>query len=152
MDNRFNEVFSLSNPLNSEFSPGLYLIDIFSSHFSFHSVIKHKDNNLKDHSHKLNDIAIMFLLNHLHTLIISDVGIKNDIAISIAHIHICDRPIIKIIHHATNVTSTEAELFAIRCSINQAINLSEISKIIIVTDSIYAVKKIFDLATHLYQL
>ena len=51
-------------------------------------------------------------------LIISDSGIKNDVATSIAHIHICDRPIIKIIHYTTNITSTEAELFAIKYGIN----------------------------------
>jgi len=130
----------------------LHLFDIFSSHFSFHPVIKHKDNNLEDHSHKLNNIAITSSLNHLHTLIISDVGIKNNVTTSIAYIHVYDRPIIKTIHHTTNVTSTEAELFAIRCGINQAVNLLGISKIIVITDSIHAVKKIFDSITHPYQL
>ena len=152
MDNRFNGVFPSFDPLNSEFSPGLHLFDIFSSHFSFHSVIKHKDNNLEDHSYKLNNIAITSLLNHSHTLIISDAGIKNNVTTSIAYIHVHDRPIIKTIHHTTNVTSTKAELFAIRCGINQAVNLLGISKIIVITDSIHAVKKIFDLINHPYQL
>jgi len=120
--------------------------------FSFYSFIKHSDNNLEDHSNQLNNITIMFLLNHLHTLIISDAGIKNNIATSITHIYVCDRPIIKTIHHMANVTSTEAKLFAIRCSINQAINLLGISKIIIITDSIHAAKKIFDSAIYLFQI
>ena len=152
MDNRFNEVFPSFNLLNSEFSPGSHLINIFSSCFFFHLVIKHKDSNLEDCSHKLNDIAIIFSLNHLYTLIISNVGIKNNVTTFIKYIHICDRPIIKMIHHTTNITSTEAKLFAIRYSINQAINLPRISKIIIVTDSIYAVKKIFDSAIHSFQI
>ena len=152
MDNRFNEVFPLFDPLNSEFSPGSYLINIFSSCFSFYPVIKHKDNNLEDCSHKLNNIAIISLLNHSHALVIFDVGIKNNVATSITHIYICNKPIIKTIHHTTNVTSTEAELFVIRCGINQAINLLGILKIIIITNSIYVVKKIFNSATHLYQL
>ena len=50
------------------------------------------------------------------------------------------------------VTSTEAELFAIRCGINQACSKNSISKIIIVTDSIHAAKKIFDSDSHPYQL
>jgi len=79
-------------------------------------------------------------------------GIKNNITTSIVHIHVHDRPIIKTIHHATNVTSTEAELFTIRCSINQAINLPGISKIVVVTGFIHVAKKIFDLATYLFQL
>jgi len=78
-------------------------------------------------------------------------GIKNNVTTSIAYIHVHDRPVIKTIHHATNVTSTEAELFAIRCGINHAINLPGISKIVVVTDSIHAAKKIFDLATHSFQ-
>ena len=152
MDNKFNKVFPSFDLLNSEFSPGLCFIDIFSSCFSFYSVIKHKDNNLKDYFYKLNNIAIISSLNHLHTLIISDMGIKNDVATSIAHIHVHNRPIIKMIHHTTNVTLTKAELFVIRCSINQAVNLPGISKIVIITDSIHAAKKIFDSTIHPFQL
>ena len=152
IDNRVNEVFPSFNPLNTEFFPSSCLIDIFPSCFSFLSFIKCSDNNLEDYSNQLNNIVIMSLLNHSHTLIISDTGIKNNIPTSIAHIHIYDSSIIKIIHHAANFTSTEAKLFAIRCGINQAVNLPEISKIVIVTDSIHAVKKIFDLAIHLFQI
>jgi len=94
----------------------------------------------------------MFLLNHLHALIISDTGIKNNIATSIAHIHIHDRPIVKMIHHMANITSTEAKLFIIRCGINQAVNLLGISKIAVITDSIHVAKKTFDLAIHLLQI
>ena len=52
------------------------------------------------------------------------------------------------LHHTANITSTEAEFFTIRCSINQAAYLQDISKIIIVTDSIHITKKIFDLLSH----
>ena len=58
----------------------------------------------------------------------------------------------KTVHHASFVTSTEAELFAIRYSINQAYSKDNISKIIIITDFIHAAKKIFDSDSHLYQL
>jgi len=50
------------------------------------------------------------------------------------------------------ITSTEAELFAIRCGINQASTKKDISKIIVVTDSIHTAKKIFDPSSHLYQI
>jgi len=43
------------------------------------------------------------------------------------------------------------ELFAIRCSINQACIKEGVSKIIIVTDSIHAAKKIFNSKSHPYQ-
>ena len=48
----------------------------------------------------------------------------------------------KTLYHTLNVMSTKAELFAIRCGINQAANNNNISKIIVITDSIYVVKKI----------
>jgi len=55
-------------------------------------------------------------------------------------------------NHAVNVTNTEAELFAIRCGINQVSCLNYISKIIIITDSIHVVKRIFDPFIHPYQV
>ena len=88
-----------------------------------------------------------------HTaIVVSDTSIKNDIATSISHIHICDQPLVKMVHHAAFVTSTEAELFAIRCGINQACNKKNISKVIVITNSIHAAKKIFDTKSHLYQI
>jgi len=70
-------------------------------------------------------------------LVASDASIKNNVATSIAHIHMADKPLMKTIHHAINVTSTEAELFTIKCGINQSICFNNISKIVIITDSIY---------------
>ena len=64
------------------------------------------------------------------------------------YIHVCNKPIVKMLHHAINITSSKAEFFAIRCSINQAIYLHGISKIIVVTDSIHVAKKIFDPSSH----
>ena len=85
-------------------------------------------------------------------LMITDASIKNDIVTSISHIHIANRPLIKTVHHASFVTSTEAELFAIKCGINQACSIGNVSKIIIITDSIHAAKKIFDCGSHPYQI
>ena len=51
-------------------------------------------------------------------IIVSDASIKNNVTTSIAHIHVFDKPLMKMIHHTIHVTSTEAELFAIRCGIN----------------------------------
>ena len=84
-------------------------------------------------------------------LVITDASIKNDIATSISHIYLANHPLIKIVHYATFITSIETELFAIRCSINQACFKEGVSKIIIVTDSIHAAKKIFDSKSHPYQ-
>jgi len=85
-------------------------------------------------------------------IIVMDASIKNDIATSISHVHLVDHPLTKTVHHAAFVTSTEAELFAIRCSINQACNKESMFKIIIITDSIHIAKKIFDSKSHSYQI
>jgi len=85
-------------------------------------------------------------------IVATDASIKNNIATSISHIHTHNNPITKTIYHAVHVTSTEAELFAIRCGINQASNCDGISKIIIITDSIHTAKKIFDSSLHLFQV
>jgi len=85
-------------------------------------------------------------------IIASDANIKNNVAMSIAHIHTHDKLLIKTIHHAVNITSTEAELFAIKCGINQAMHIDNISKIIIITDSIHMVKRIFDPFVYSFQV
>ena len=51
-----------------------------------------------------------------------------------------------------NVMSTEAELFAIRYSINCATQMQDVAHIIIIMDAIPAIKHIFDMSIHPYQL
>ena len=101
---------------------------------------------------QLNEMTLQLLSSPNSAIVITDASIKNNIATSISHIHIHNHPLIKMVHHAVYITSTEAELFAIRCSINQACSRNNISKIIIVTDSIHAAKKIFESSLHPYQL
>ena len=80
-----------------------------------------------------------------------DASVKNNVVSSIMHIHVCNKPIIKMLHHTINITSSKAKFFTIRCSINQATHLHGISKIIVVMDSIHVAKKIFDPLFHLLQ-
>ena len=152
MDNRFNKVFPLFDHLNKEFSPDSCIIDIFPSYFSFHPCNKYSDDNLKAHSWQLDNIAITSSLDQSHALIVTDAGIKNNMATSIAHIYIHNKSIIKMLHHAVNIISTEAELFAIRCDINQAVNIPGISKIVVITDFVHVAKRIFDSSLHLFQI
>jgi len=81
-----------------------------------------------------------------------DASIKHNIATLILHVHIANHPLTKTVHHASFVTSTEAELFAIRYGINQACSIDSVSKIIVVTNSIHTAKKIFNNESHPYQL
>jgi len=57
----------------------------------------------------------------------------------------------KILHHTVNIILTEVELFAIKYRINQAVQMQDVSYIIVITDTIYAVEKIFDLFMYLHQ-
>jgi len=152
MDNSFNKVFSSFDPFNKEFIPNYHFINIFANHFSFHTPNKQSNTNLKVHIQSLNNIALKSSSEPSITLVMSDASIKNHIAISIAHIHIHNKQVIKTIHQAVNITSTKAELFTIRCGINQATNLQDIRKIVVITDSIHSAKKIFDYLSHPFQV
>jgi len=78
--------------------------------------------------------------------------IKNNVATSISHIYNGHNIIAKTIHHAMNDMSIEAELFSIRCGINQAIQVPNIKQIIIITNIIPAARHIFDLFSHPFHL
>ena len=120
-NNHLNVIFPSFDSLNSEFSPGSWLVDNFSSHFSFHQV-NYKDKESRTaHFCKLDDIVLNASSNFNSIIVVSDVSIKNNIAISIVYIHSYLNLIEKTLHHAVGITSTEAELFAIKCDINQDI-------------------------------
>jgi len=78
-----------------------------------------------------------------------DTSIKNNVANSIAYIHVHNKPVIKTIHHAINVTTTEAKLFAIRYGINQT---TGIPRIVVITDLLHATQKIFDSSSYPFQI
>ena len=149
-NNKLYGVFPSFSFLNPEFNPGSRIIGIFPDRISFN--LANKAKNESSCSQQLDDMTIQSLLSPHMAIVVSNASIKNDIATSVSHIHICDQPLVKTVHHMAFVTSTEAELFAVRCSINQACSKENISKIIVVTNSIHVVKKIFDTKSHLYQI
>jgi len=151
MDNRFNEVFPSFNPTNPEFQLSNRIIDSFSNCFSFHLSSKSSDHSFKSCIQQLDALAIEFSNSPTNALVVTDTSIKNNVASSIAHIHIHNKPVVKTLHYMVNVTTSEAEFFVIRCSINQATLSHEISKIIVTTDSIHVAKKISDLSSHMLQ-
>jgi len=139
--------FSLTHP---ELSPGFRIIDNFSDRFSFNFCNKEKKDKL--HLHQLDSVVIESSLLQSIAIVTTDTSIKNNIATFISHIHISNQPLTKTIHHAMFVTSSEAELFTIRCGINQVSSKENISKIIVITDSIHAAKNIFDTLSHPLQI
>ena len=100
---------------------------------------------------EFDDIVLQISSSPNNALIVIDASIKNNIATSISHVHQANHFLIKTVYHATFVTSLEAELFAIRCGINQACNKEGVSKIFVITDSTHATKNIFNSSLHLYQ-
>ena len=148
--NRINKCFPSFIPLNSEFSPGLRVIDNFSDRISFNVCNKEKDD--KSCVQLLNEIVLESSSFPFVTIIVTGASIKNNVATSIVHIHTYDKPLTKMIHHAVHITSMEVELFAIRCGINQSMSFNNVSKIIVITDSIHVVKKIFNPSVHPYQV
>jgi len=141
-------IFPSFAPLHKEFTPGHHISDNFSDRFSFNLVNKKEKDNIR--VQELDDLVLWNSLSST-ALVVTDASIKNNIATSVAHVHQTNSPLIKTVHHAVFVTSLEAELFAMRCGINQACNKDNISKIIIITDSIHAVKLIFNSLSHPFQ-
>ena len=139
MTNRFNESLPSFVPLHSEFLHGLRIIDNFSDCIAFNIRNKGKDN--KHYAHQLDDLTLELSSSSFTAIITSDTSINNYITTSILHMHIYNNPIIKMVYYAVHVTSTEAKLFVIRCGINQALKFDNMSKVIVITDSIHMVKK-----------
>ena len=147
MDNSSKEYISYFSHFNQKFSPGNRLINTFSNQFSFH----YYPHNINNYIKNLDNMVIKISLIPTSSIVVLDTSIKNSVVISISHIHLYNKPIIKTIHWAINVTTTKAKLFAIRCGINQAINTPNVKHIIIITDSIHATERIFDSSPYLYQ-
>ena len=147
--NKAYGIFPSFSPLNQEFTPGFRLMDNFSDRFSFNLVNKKEKDNF--HVQELDEMVLQISSSPTIAFVATDASIKNDIAISISHLHVANHSLVKTVHHAVFITSTEAELFAIRCSINQACIKENVSKIIVITDSIHAAKKIFDSKSHPFQ-
>ena len=141
MENRNNEFLS-------SFSLGNWLKDSFPDQFSFHPY----SWNIKNYIKNLDNITFEVSSNPFASIVIFDANIKNQVATSISHIHSCDKPIIKTIHWTISVTTTEAGLFAICCGINQAVSISNVKHIIVITDFIHTAKSIFNSSIHPYQI
>jgi len=84
-------------------------------------------------------------------IIISNISIKNNVTTLISHICSGQNIYVKTIYYTVNITFTEVELFTIRCSINQAVYVQNVTHIIVITDVIHSTRQIFDLFFHPYQ-
>jgi len=88
--NKSHGIFPSFTPLNPEFFPGHCIMDNFSDHFSFNLVNKKEKEKDKIYTQELDDIVLRNSSLPHTALVITDASIKNDIAISISHIHIAN--------------------------------------------------------------
>jgi len=150
-NNHLNRVFPFFDSLNRKFLPELRLIDIFSSYISFHQADHCSNESKTTYCNKLNELIFKSLSELSTVIVVLDTSIRNNVATSIAHIHFFNNPLKKTLHHVINITSTKAELFAIRCRINQVVQISGSSHIIVIMDALHAAQN-FDSSVHPYQL
>jgi len=80
-------IFTTFDSLNLEFHPGSRLIDIFSSHISFHNANHSFNKWKKAYCMKLDEIALKLLSDPKSVIIITDTSVKNNIAFSISYVH-----------------------------------------------------------------
>ena len=133
---------------NKEFKPGNCIVDIFPDQFSFHPCLM----NVKEYMKNLNEVIFKAFSNPFSTIVVLDASIKNQVTTSISHIHSFNKSVIKTLHRAINITTAEAKLFAIWYSINQVVADPNVKHIVVITNSLHIVRKIFDSSTHPYQI
>jgi len=127
--------------------PHYFLSDIFPDYFSFH-VVSYSDTEAKiAHIRCLNNIYESVSLDSKTTLVITDASLKDNKVVTVAYVY-KDRDIHKIKQYTMNVTTTESDLFAIRCGITRALSWQNTNYIIVITDIVYAAKKIFDISCY----
>jgi len=148
VDDKCNKFFPSFSFFNKEFNPGNCIVDIFPDRFSFHPC----SSNIEKHIENLEEIMLRASSDPFSSIVVLDVSIKNQVTTSILHIHSFTKPIVKTLHRAINITIAEAELFVIHCSINQVVTNYNVKHIIVITNSLHIIKRIFDSFTHLYQI
>ena len=116
-NSHLNGIFLSFDSLNKEFYLENRLVDSFSNCFSCHKADYSSEGSKSHHCSLLDNIMLNTSSNLSIVIVVSDTSIKNNVNISIAHIHSFSNPLKKTLYHAINVISTEAELFAIRCGI-----------------------------------
>jgi len=149
-NNHLNGIFPVFDTLYYKLSPSLRLIDNFPNCFSFHLANCRDKKSKEAHLCKLDKIFKNALTDPNTIIVISNANIKNHIVTLILHIHSNLNDIKKTIHHTINITLTI--IYAIRYQINHTVQISEVSHIIVITDSIYLAKHISNSMTHSYQI
>ena len=104
---------------------------------------------MKAHLKKIQEVFNHTVSDPQSRAVIADASIKSNAATVVAHVYTYPHAHpAKTTHHAMNVTSTEAELFAIRAGVAEALKNPDVNKIVIFTDSMQAAKLAIDPTFH----
>ena len=145
INHHLNQVHPSFDSTNSELKPGTCIVDIFPNCFSFHTVKCNDKIARANHLKTLDNILHTSTTQPGTIIIVTDASTKHGIyAVSVAHGWQNKSLVFNLEYTAPNVTSSEAEIFAIRCGINKATTLEEINQIIVIMDSIQCAQKLFD--------
>jgi len=82
-----NSIFLLFDSLNEEFCLSSRLSNSFSSCYYFYEADYHSDKSKRAHYHKLNEVVFDTSNESNTVIIISDASIKNNVTMSITHVH-----------------------------------------------------------------
>jgi len=148
VDDKHNKIFSFFSFFNKEFNSRNCIVDIFPDRFSFHP----RSSNIKKHIENLEETMLRASFDTFSSIVMLDASIMNQVATSISHIHSFNKPIIKTLYKAINITTAKAELFAICCDINQVVTNHNIKHIMVITDSLHIARRIFNSSTYPYQI
>ena len=102
-----------------------HFINNFPSCFSFYVANRKNSTSLCNHFKALNSIVKNSVFNPHTAIAITDASIKNNIATFISHVISNCGDLSKKSHYTINITTTEAKLFVIRCSVSQAYQVSQ---------------------------
>ena len=150
MNSCLHSLFLAFDTLNSKLSPGFRLSDKFSSYFSFHQANCKNKESRNSHLHKLDNLFDNLMMDSNTIIIIFNASLKNNVSMSISYIHSHSEQVKKMVYHTVNIMMTDAELFAIRYEINQAIIIPNTSCIVVITDTIHSAQQVFDLSVYLF--
>jgi len=115
-NNKLYGVFPAFSSLYLELFLGSRIVDNFPDQFSFNLANKGKNDKLC--FQQLDNMVLQSSSSPSMAIVVMDASIKNNIVTFISYVHLFDHPLIKTVHYAAFITSTEAELFTIRCGIN----------------------------------
>jgi len=140
-----NGVISCFDPTHLLFSPGMRVVDHFSSRITFHSPLSSSDEDIYAHMQKLDHAFKQSQTLPYHIAIIADGGVKkSNVALAVTHIWIDNHVTNQLSLQAMNITLLETELMSIGLGLTPTLVNNSVYNITVITDSMGAAKKLLE--------